>query len=84
MHSLYHKYHIDEQKLRSLKSEPFQSSCRRIWSLKDSLALRKHLRGKLQKSEVLLITSTLLLVRAQITHRNTANMHKTLKKDLSQ
>ena len=38
---------------------------------------------KLHKSEVLLIASTLIVMKAENTYRNTNEMHKTMERELS-
>ena len=43
----------------------------------------EHLRGELHKSEVLLIASTLLLVKAENMYRNTIKMHKKMETEFS-
>ena len=64
--------------LCSVNSEPFYSSGRRVSSFKDSLALLNNYTHDFRKSEVLLIASALLVVKAENKYRNTIKMHKTL------
>ena len=43
----------------------------------------EQLRGELYKSEVLLIASTLIVMKAENIYRNTIKMHKTMETKLS-
>ena len=56
-------------------SKPTQSSSR-------CLSATEHLSGELQKSEVLLIARTLLMVKAKNLYRNTSKMLKTMETEL--
>ena len=50
-----------------------------LWGLNSAT---EQLRGELYKSEVLLITSTQLVVKAKNTYQNTIKMHKTMETEL--
>ena len=63
----------------SITSKPTQSSSRRVSSFKDSSAL---LSGELRKREVLLIASTLFVVKTENIYRNTRKMHLTMETEL--
>ena len=66
MHWLHHRCYMNEHNVCGVISEPPQSSSRRVSSFKDSSALLNN-RCELHKSEILLITSTLLVVKAENT-----------------
>ena len=63
----------------NVPSKPSQSSSRRVSTFKDSSVLLNNLRGELHKSEVLLIASTLLVVKAENIYRNTIKYAKRWK-----
>ena len=65
----------------SVTSEPTQSSSRRFCPLRTHSATEQ-LSGELHKSEVLLIASTLLVVKTEIIYRNTREMHIMMQTDL--
>ena len=63
---------MDKHKVCSVTSEPSQNSA------------TEQLRGELHKSEVLLIVaSTLLVVKVENIYRNTIKIHKTMETELS-
>ena len=64
----------------SVTSKPTQNSSRLILSFKDSLAL---LSGELHKSEVLLITSTLLGVKAENMYQKRSKLHIVMETKLN-
>ena len=49
----------------------------------DLISATEHLTGKLHKSEVVLITSTLLVEKSETIYQNTAKMYKTMKAEVS-
>ena len=63
----------------SVNSEPSQSSS----PLRTYQRATVQLRSSLHKSEVLLIVSILLVVKAENIYRNTNKMHKTMETELS-
>ena len=65
----------------SVTSEPNQSGSRCVSSFKDSSVLQ-HLSDELNKSEVLLISSTLLVVNTENIFRNTRKIHITMETSL--
>ena len=65
----------------SVTSEPNQSGSRCVSSFKDSSVLQ-HLSGELNKSEVLLISSTLLVVNTENVYQNTSKIHITMETSL--
>ena len=68
---------MDKHKACSVTSEPSQNSSRFI-------SATEQLRGELHKSEVLLIVaSTLLVVKVENIYRNTIKIHKTMETELS-
>ena len=48
-----------------------------------SVSATEQLRGELHRTEIILIASTLLVVKAENIYRNTIKMHKTMKTELS-
>ena len=71
-----------KHKVCSVTSEPTQSSSRRVSSLKDPSVLLK-LNGELHKSEDLLITSTLLVLKTENIYQNTSKMHMAMETEFS-
>ena len=67
----------------SVTSEITQSSRRRVSSFKDLSALLNNWEVKFTKYEILLIPSTLLVLRAKNIYRNTSKMHITMETELS-
>ena len=49
----------------------------------DLISATEHLTGKLHKSEVVLITRTLLVEKSETIYHNTAKMYKTMKAEVS-
>ena len=66
--------------ITNVTNEPSQSSSRRVSSFKDSI---EQLRDELHKSKVLLIASTLLVVKAENIYQNTIKIHKMLVTELN-
>ena len=56
------------------------NSGHKLWRL---ISATEHLTGKLHKSEVVLITSTLLVEKSETIYQNTAKMYKTMKAEVS-
>ena len=63
----------------SVTNEPFLGSGRRILQFNDLSELLNIRYIELDKSEILRIVSTLLLVKAENIYRNTTKMHKTIE-----
>ena len=74
-------------KVCSVNNEPTQSSSRHVSFFKDSSVLlnsaNKQLSSELRKSEVLLIASTLVMVKAENIYRNIRKMHIMMETELS-
>ena len=64
--------------------ESFQSSSRGVlFALKGLVRAAEQMTGELYKSEVLLVASTLLIVKTENIYWNTIKMHKTMENDES-
>ena len=64
--------------------ESFQSSSRGVlFALKGLIRAAEQMTGELYKSEVLLVASTLLIVKTENIYWNTIKMHKTMENDES-
>ena len=63
----------------SVTSEPSQRRSRH----QGLISATEQLRGELHKTEVLLIASTLLVLKAENIYRNTIRMRKTMETELS-